>query len=147
MKNNWILTSGSAAERGAGVLLSFLTVTNGVFSAADAGDCAFLIPVDTEDECCKWQKHGFFCSKNASETRLMSQTLISHIPDRICAGSLPAAGSDALFYPALFAEVRSVLRELFFIFPPARSVRITNVSVKWYITAIMPRFVRLPCSC
>lgn len=101
------------------MLLSFHTVTNDVFGAVDAGDCAFLIPVDTADECCKWQRYGCFCSKNASETGLMSQTLISPIPDPICAGSLPAVGSDALFYPALFTEVLSAHHELFLIFPPA----------------------------
>lgn len=43
-----------------GLLLSFLTVTNDIFGAADASDCAFLIPVDTADECCKWQRPRLF---------------------------------------------------------------------------------------
>lgn len=34
-------------------LLSFLPLPNDVFGAADAGDCADLIPVDAADECCK----------------------------------------------------------------------------------------------
>lgn len=38
----------------------------------------------------------------------MSQTVISPIPDPIC-----AVGSDPLFYPALFTEVISALHELF----------------------------------
>lgn len=66
-----------------------------------------------------------FCSRNASETRLLSQTLISHGPDRISAGSLPAAGSEPLFHPAHFTEVPSVLHEMFSIFPPVWFIIIT----------------------
>lgn len=34
-------------------------------------------------QCCMWQREPWLSSKNASESRLVSQTLISHVSDRI----------------------------------------------------------------
>lgn len=58
-----------------------LTVINDLFTAADAGDCAFVIPVNISVAC---DTEGLWLSsKHPSESRLVSQMLISHVSDHI----------------------------------------------------------------